>query len=95
MALHKQIILESGVQVCYHRVASLITITNVKNVIEVSSYTSSEKRAEERSSLMDGVGMNVFVNTSIFETDYDQTMTIEDAYNYIKSLPDFYGSSDV
>ena len=51
MALAKEIELPSGVTVRYHRVVSLNCITNAANLVEVASYTSAEKRAEERAAL--------------------------------------------
>lgn len=51
MALYKEIDLDNGVTVRYHRVVSVNTITNVQNIIEVASYTSKEKRDEEKNRL--------------------------------------------
>jgi hypothetical protein len=30
-----------------------------------------------------------------YETGYDEAMTIEKAYNYLKTLPEFEGATDV
>lgn len=95
MALSKEIELPSGVAVRYHRVVSLNCITNVANLVEVASYTSAAKRAEERAALESGDPMDVFIETSVFESPYDQSMTIESAYAYLKALPEFDGASDV
>ena len=95
MALAKEIELPSGVTVRYHRVVSLNCITNAANLVEVASYTSAEKRAEERAALESGEPMDVFIETSVFEAHYDQTMTIESAYAYLKALPEFEGAADV
>lgn len=43
MALKKEIALNNGVIVRYHRVVSLNTITNINNIIEIASYASEEK----------------------------------------------------
>lgn len=48
MAVQKSIELESGVTVSYHRIVSVNAITNVQSAIEVASYTSESKRAEEK-----------------------------------------------
>ena len=48
MALLKEIELENGVKVNYHRIVSLVKITNNANIIELASYTSKEKRQEEK-----------------------------------------------
>ena len=47
MALKKQIELDNGVIVNYHRIVSLNKITNVGNIIEIASYSSRNKREEE------------------------------------------------
>ena len=30
-----------------------------------------------------------------YETEYDETMTIEKAYEYLKTLPEFEGATDI
>lgn len=95
MALSKEIELASGVAVRYHRVVSLNCITNVANLVEVASYTSAAKRAEEKRALEAGEPMDVFIETTVYEAPYDQGMTIESAYGYLKTLPEFEGASDV
>lgn len=47
MALKKEIELDNGVIVNYHRIVSLNKITNVGNIIEIASYVSKKKRDEE------------------------------------------------
>ena len=47
MALKKEIELNNGVNVEYHRITSLHIITNIHNIIEVTSYTGAKKRFEE------------------------------------------------
>ena len=48
MALNKKIELKNGVIVNYHRIVSINKITNNANIIEIASYTSKEKRDEEK-----------------------------------------------
>lgn len=48
MALKKEIELENGISVNYHRIASIQKITNIANIIEVDSYVSEKKRKEEQ-----------------------------------------------
>ena len=47
MALIKEIELDNGVVVRYHRIVSINKITNNCNLIEVASYTTEDKRKEE------------------------------------------------
>lgn len=48
MALQKEIQLENGVTLNYHRITSFNKITNIVINIEISSYTSKEQREKER-----------------------------------------------
>ena len=47
MGLKKEIELESGIIVSYHRIVNIQKITNSATVIEVASYISEKKRQEE------------------------------------------------
>lgn len=47
MALQKEIELENGVVLNYHRITSLNKITNISNNIEISSYTNEYQREKE------------------------------------------------
>ena len=38
--------------------------------------------------------VGVLIETSYFTTPYDQYMTIESAYDYLKTLPEFEGAID-
>lgn len=96
MALSKDVTLPNGVTVTYHRIVTLTVFTNVSNLIEVCSYTTPEKREEERAALAsDDPRMDVYMHTRVYEAPYDQTMTVADAYGYLKTLDDFEGASDV
>lgn len=47
MALYKEVELDNGVIVNYHRIVSLNKITNMSNIVEIASYSSKNKREEE------------------------------------------------
>lgn len=87
MALIKEIELDDGVKVNYHRVVSINKITNVQNIIEIASYTSKEKRQEEIEK--SGQEMNVFIHTSYISTEYNANINIENIYDYLKTLEQF------
>ena len=95
MALYKEITLGNGVTVNYHRVVSVNIITNIQNIIEVASYTSKEKREEEKAAIETGGDSNVFIETTYLNADYDQTMSIVSAYDYLKTLPEYEDATDV
>ena len=44
MALLKQIELDNGIVVNYHRITSINNITNISTNLEISSYVSETKR---------------------------------------------------
>ena len=94
MALKKEIELDNGVVVNYHRIVSINKITNVSNIIEVASYTNEQKREEEREAVTNGTEMNVFINTQYLNAEYDETITIEDTYEYLKTLEQFEDAED-
>lgn len=101
MGLKKQITLNNGIVVNYHRIISLNKITNQYNVIELGSYLSQEARQEEQNKLETGletqeaVPMNIFIESNYLTIPYDEQMTIEQAYDYLKNLDDFKGAIDV
>ncbi len=94
MGLRKEIILNNGVSVNYHRIVSLNNITNVSTIIEVVSYTSEEKREEEKVAIQNAQSIDVFIDTEYINKDYTENMTIEQAYDYLKTLDKFKSSED-
>ena len=89
MGLKKEIILDDGVIVNYHRIVSINNITNVCNIIEIASYTSKEKRQEEKDAIENATEMNVFINTEYINKEYTENLTIKEAYEYLKTLDEF------
>jgi ABC-type cobalamin transport system ATPase subunit len=97
MALLKKIELDNGVVVNYHRIVSINKITNTTNMIEVASYTSKEKREEEKeyyASQDPSKQMNVFIDTTFINKDYEETETIQDVYNFLKTTDKFKDAVD-
>ena len=100
MAIKKQIELENGIIVNYHRIACINKITNTATVIEVASYTSKDKRQEEIEAIKQGqetgeaVPMNIFINTTYLDKEYNETDTIKDLYYYLKTTEKFKDAED-
>lgn len=94
MAILKEIELDNGVTVNYHRVVSVNNITNHASIIEVASYTTKDKRLEEKTALENGEGMNVFINTEYMNIPYDAEMNVVSAYEYLKTTEKFEGCED-
>lgn len=103
MALKKEIELENGIILNYHRITSLNKITNISNIIEVNSYISESQREKEKryqqlqKKSLSGEeltqeeqeelnkGINVLVEADYLNIPYNEAMTIQDAYEYLKT----------
>ncbi len=94
MALIKSITLANGVNVNYHRIVSVNNITNLESVIELASYTSKEKRQEEKTAIQNHQSMNVFINTKYMSVTYNPSLNVNTAYSYLKTLEQFSGYTD-
>lgn len=98
MALKKEIKLDNGIIVNYHRIVSLNKITNNSNIIEIASYTGKEKRQEEieyYNSTEEDKRMNVFIDTAYISKEYNEEETIEDVYEYLKATEKFKEAVDI
>lgn len=89
MALNKTILLNNGITVSYHRVVSVTNVTNKISIIEVASYTSSEKRQDEKEALKNNKSMNVFIDTTYINKEYTPDLDVVSAYTYLKTLDKF------
>lgn len=94
MALIKEIVLENGITVKYHRIVSVMNITNHETIIEVASYINKAKREEEKKALNENKAMNVYIFTNRISVPYRQTMDVDEAYEYLKMEEDFEDAKD-
>lgn len=94
MALVKSIELDNGVVVTYHRIVSINKITNKSIIIEIASYINESKRQEEIEKQESGESMNIYIDTTYLNKDYDETETIEDLYDYLKTTDKFKNAQD-
>lgn len=95
MALEKEIELENGIILNYHRIVSMNKITNNSTTIEVAGYTNKEKREIEQNAIANGEPFNVYIETEYISKDYNEEETIEDAYDYLKTLDKFKEATDI
>lgn len=91
MALYKEIRQEDGVITKYHRILYLTHTVNKQNSIVVLSYVDDVARVVEQENVM----TQPYRKAMTYETDYDESMTVETAYEYLKTLPVFVGAEDV
>lgn len=94
MALIKEIELENGVKVNYHRIVSVNNVTNHASIIEIASYTSKEKREQEKEAFEKGEFIDAFKETKFIEKEYEEDLNVVSAYEYLKTLPEFSGCTD-
>lgn len=91
MALKKDIKQADGVVTNYHRILYINVTVNRQNSIAVLSYVDSESRDNEKESIM----AQPYRKAISYVTAYDPKMSIETAYAFLKTLPEFEGSIDV
>lgn len=92
MALIKEIELENGVKVNYHRIVSVNNVTNHASIIEIASYTSKEKREQEKEALEKNEFVDIFKHTDFIEKEYEEDFNVVSAYEYLKKQ-DLYNNS--
>lgn len=85
MALYKSIKQNDGVTTSYHRILFIQQMINHHNSIAVVSYVDAETRELTQP----------YQKSTTYELGYDPYMTIESAYGYLKTLPQFEGAEDI
>ena len=94
MAIIKNIELENGVTVSYHRVVSVNNVTNVSSIIEVGSYTNKAKREEEKQAIENAQPMDVFIHSEYISIPYNSQLNVDSAYDYLKTTDEYSGGTD-
>lgn len=101
MALKKQIELENGITLNYHRIATINKITNDTTVIEIASYINETQRQKEQETMKQGqetgeaVPMNIFIETTYLNKEYSEGETIKDLYEYLKTTEKFKNATNI
>lgn len=90
MALSKAIRQPDGVTTNYHRIMALDITTNRQNSIVVFSYVDEQARVDEANT-----EITPYRKSKTYETDYCQTMTIDLAYEYLKTLEEYKGADNI
>ena len=94
MALLKTIELDSGIVLNYHRVVSVNKVTNHSTILEIAGYTSKEKREQEIEQLNCREEVTAYINTTFMGVPYDETSTIKDWYDYLKTTEKYKDARD-
>ena len=95
MALRKAIELQNGVVVNYHRIVSIDKITNHSTRLEIASYINKDKREQELEQMANHEDITVYIDTEYISLDYNETSTIKDWYEYLKTTEKYRGAEDV
>lgn len=102
MAIKVKRTADNGIVTEYHRVALISIDVNNQNTILVHSYLSEAGRQIEKdyaaglyNNLEAGMMKFPYVDAKYINLDYDGTMDVVSAYNYIKTLPEFEGAVNV
>lgn len=90
MALIKPIKQIDGVVTNYHRILFLQKNINNHNSIAVLSYIDDAARDGEKEATL----QQPYCHSVTYITAYDAEMTVADAYDYLKTLPEFDGAVD-
>lgn len=89
MALKKEVRQDNGVVTNYHRILYITSMINSHVSIAVLSYIDEPGRNMENSET------EPYKVAVTYEKEYEENMTIEDAYEYLKTLPEFEGAEDI
>lgn len=98
MALQKEITLENGITLKYHRIVSINKITNNTTIIEVASYINENERQKEidyYNSTEEEKSMNVFIEANYIDKEYSEDENIKDIYDYLKTTEMFKNAEDI
>ena len=96
MALSKPIKQSNGIILNYHRIADIRNVVNDKTYLDVISYVDREEREKEQKQPKYSPNKaEIYKISKIYNMDYNDTLTIEEAYEYLKTLEDFEGSEDI
>lgn len=98
MALEKKIKKSNGIELNYHRIAMMIIEVNQRITIMLVSYLDDDGRGYEKKYEMgEIIGKPTFpyTETEYISLEYDETLNIESAYNWLKQQPRFDGALDV
>lgn len=89
MALKKEIRQSDGVVTNYHRILYIQSTINSHDSIAVVSYV------DEIGRIMENNGGRPYRAAVTYEKEYEENMTIEDAYKYLKTLSEYEDAENI
>lgn len=97
MAVKKKIKRPDGIEINYHRIAMVKTEVGQQTTIMVVSYLNEEGRRYEKdyaAGKIEGEPTFPYVDARYLTIDYDEDMSVKNAYKYLKKHPNFEGAED-
>ena len=94
MALKKTIILSNGVPMSYHRISEIQNIVNGKTKLVIYSYVNQEQRDREKNHEI-RYSDDIYRTTDYAMLDYNDKLTIKDAYEFLKTTEKYDCAEDV
>lgn len=91
MALYKEIKQDDGVITSYHRILFIRQMINHHTSIAVLSYVNDEARSDEKEAVI----AQPYQKSTTYELPYDENMTVSEAYEWLKTQPQFEDAEDV
>lgn len=98
MALKKKITKPNGITLDYHRISMVKIDTNWGCTILVDSYLNQESRLKEKMIYEGKTEKDTpfpYVDSEYISFDYDENMSIKNAYEWLKKQPEFEDAEDV
>lgn len=95
MALYKEITLENGITVSYHRIVTINKVTNQNNIVEIASYINEDERQKEKEAIENKTKMNIFIETEYITKEYNEEENIEEIYEYLKTTEKYKDAENV
>lgn len=96
MALKKRIVQWNGVPTEYHRIYNIENIVNHGTVIKVYSYINEGEREREKEKPIYSIRTeDIYLAVDEIELPYNDTLTVDDAYEYLKTLDKYSDAEDI
>lgn len=96
MGLKKTIIQSNGIPLNYHRIGNITNVVNDKTYINVISYVNNQEREKEKTIFKNHPFRHEIYRVYSSEViDYNDTLTITSAYEYLKTIEKYTGAEDV
>ncbi len=94
MALKKEIILENGISMNYHRIAEIQNVVNGKTILVIYSYVNQNQRNREKNNQL-RYSDDIYKIIDRVITDYNDKLDIVSAYEYLKTIENYKDAEDI